>query len=50
MLYKTLFLLARTDFKYHEGDSGTGLIICAIIAIVLIIDYIMGGDITNRDK
>lgn len=41
-----LFILARTDFKYHEGDSGTGIIICIVFALCALIDYLL----SNHDK
>ena len=40
MLYKMLFLLARTDWKYSEGGDGlTGIIIIAVIAFFGLFDY-----------
>lgn len=53
MLFKMLSVLARTDFKYveHSDNVGTiGIGICVVIAIILIIDYVTGGDITHKDK
>jgi hypothetical protein len=53
MLFKVLSVLARTDFRYVEQDSNTGIagiIICIIIAVILIIDRVTGGDITNKKQ
>ena len=44
-------MLTRTDFKSADpDDSGIGVVVCVIIALILIIDYITGGDIVGKDK
>lgn len=45
MLYKMLFLLARTDWKYSDGGNGlAGIIIVAVIAFFALIDYWVNKD------
>ncbi len=45
MLYKMLFLLARTDWKYSDGGNGlAGIIIIAVIAFFALIDYWVNKD------
>ena len=49
MLSKMLYILTRTDFKYHESGNGeTGIIICIVIGLAFLIDWLLDGKDKNK--